>query len=108
MKIITITGNIKEVYDYFYKAELELKNKIDKIAYDDPSVDFQMYLDQFYKDLKASEKEFLEHKSAVEEVMKSNSVDYALELVGNQRRSYYEEVYEKGYTLNLIVKKIES
>jgi hypothetical protein len=33
-------------------AELELKNKIDKIAYDDPSVDFQMYLDQFYKDLK--------------------------------------------------------
>jgi hypothetical protein len=34
------------------KAELELKNKISKIAYDDPSVDFQMYLDQFYKDLK--------------------------------------------------------
>ena len=33
-------------------AELELKNKIDKIAYDDPSVDFQIYLDQFYKDLK--------------------------------------------------------
>ena len=33
-------------------AELELKNKIAKIAYDDPSVDFQMYLDQFYKDLK--------------------------------------------------------
>ena len=62
---------------------------------------------QFYKDLKASEKEFLEHKSAVEEVMKSNCVDYALELVENQRRSYYEEVYEKGYTLNLIVKKID-
>ena len=62
---------------------------------------------QFYKDLKASEKEFLEHKSAVEEVMKSNSVDYALELVENQRRSYYEEVYEKGYTLNLIVRKID-
>lgn len=34
------------------KAEIELKNKIFKIAYDDPSVDFQMYLDQFYKDLK--------------------------------------------------------
>ena len=33
-------------------AEIELKNKIAKIAYDDPSVDFQMYLDQFYKDLK--------------------------------------------------------
>ena len=33
-------------------AELELKNKIAKIAYDDTSVDFQMYLDQFYKDLK--------------------------------------------------------
>lgn len=33
-------------------AELELENKIAKIAYDDPSVDFQMYLDQFYKDLK--------------------------------------------------------
>lgn len=34
------------------KAALELKNKIAKIAYDDPSVDFQMYVDQFYKDLK--------------------------------------------------------
>lgn len=34
------------------KAEIELKNKIAKIAYDDPSVDFQMYLEQFYKDLK--------------------------------------------------------
>lgn len=34
------------------KAEIEFKNKISKIAYDDPSVDFQMYLDQFYKDLK--------------------------------------------------------
>ena len=33
-------------------TELELKNKIAKIAYDDPSVDFQMYLDQFSKDLK--------------------------------------------------------
>ena len=62
---------------------------------------------QFYKDLKASEKEFLEHKSAVEEVMKLNSVDYALEIVENQRRSYHEEVYEKGYTLNLIVRKID-
>ena len=62
---------------------------------------------QFYKDLKASEKEYLEHKSIVEEVMKSNSVDYALEIVENQRRSYHEEVYEKGYTLNLIVRKID-
>ncbi len=62
---------------------------------------------QFYKDLKASEKEFLEHKSAVEEVMKLNSVDYALEIVENQRRSYHEEVYEKGYTLNLIIRKID-
>lgn len=35
-----------------HMAEIELKNKIAKIAYDDPSVDFQMYLDQFYKDLK--------------------------------------------------------
>ena len=62
---------------------------------------------QFYKDLKASEKELEEEKRIVEEIMKANSVDYALELVENQKRSYYEEVYHKGYTLNLVIKKID-
>ena len=62
---------------------------------------------QFYKDIKESEKEFLEQKNAVEEIMKQNSVEYALELVENQKRSYYEEVYIKGYTLNLIIKKVD-
>lgn len=62
---------------------------------------------QFYKDIKESEKEFLEQKNAVEEIMKQNSVEYALELVENQKRSYYEEAYIKGYTLNLIIKKVD-
>ena len=62
---------------------------------------------QFYKDIKESEKEFLEQKNTVEEIMKQNSVEYALELVENQKRSYYEEAYIKGYTLNLIIKKVD-
>lgn len=62
---------------------------------------------QFYKDIKESEKEFLDQKNAVEEIMKQNSVEYALELVENQKRSYYEEAYIKGYTLNLIIKKVD-
>ena len=62
---------------------------------------------QFYKDLKKSENEFRNHKNIVEQVMKENSVDYALELVENQKKSAYQEAYIKGYTLNLIIRKID-
>lgn len=33
------------------KSEIEIKNKISSMAYDDPSVDFQMYLEKFYRDI---------------------------------------------------------
>lgn len=62
---------------------------------------------QFYKDLSESQKELEEEKRIVEEIMNTNSVEYTLELVENQKRSYYEEVYTKGYTLNLIIKKAD-
>ena len=62
---------------------------------------------QFYKDLSESQKQFEEDKRIVEEIMKANSVEYALELVENQKRSYYEEAYIKGYTLNLIIRKVD-
>ncbi len=62
---------------------------------------------QFYRDLKKSENEYLEHKNIVESVMKENSIDYALEIVENQKKNAYQENYIKGYTLNLIIKKID-
>lgn len=34
-----------------FKAEFEMQNKLSRIAYDDPSVDFQMYVEQFYNEL---------------------------------------------------------
>lgn len=62
---------------------------------------------QFYKDLSESEKLIRKDKDAVIEIMNANSVEYTLELVENKKRSYYEEVYTKGYTLNLIIKKVD-
>ena len=62
---------------------------------------------QFYKDIIESQRQLEQDKSIVEEIMKENSVDYALELVENQKRSYYGEAFSKGYTLNLIIKKID-
>lgn len=61
----------------------------------------------FYKDLGESSKELEVTKDLVQGIMKANSVDYALEIVENQKRSYYEETYMKGYTLNLIIKKVD-
>ena len=43
---------------------------------------------QFYKDIVESQRQLEQDKSIVEEIMKENSVDYALELVENQKRSY--------------------
>ena len=62
---------------------------------------------QFYKDIVESQRQLEQDKSIVEEIMKENSVDYALELVENQKRSYYGEAFSKGYTLNLIIRKID-
>ena len=62
---------------------------------------------QFSNDISDLDSKFHKEKEAVESIMKDKLIDYVLEVVENQENSFFENTYNNGYTLYLIVKKID-
>lgn len=62
---------------------------------------------QFSNDISDTESKFYEEKDTVEAIMKDHLIDYALEVIENKEKSFFESAYSNGYTLYLIVKKID-